>query len=38
MKKNSIIGHTLIYNDGDLPALRRRVLEVLNEIIGKENN
>ena len=37
-EKNSIIGHTLIYNDGDLPALRRRVLEVLNEIIGKENN
>lgn len=37
-EKNSIIGHTLIYNDGDLSALRSQVLDVLNEIVVNKNN
>lgn len=37
-EKNPIIGHTVIYNDGDLSALEKQVHRVVNEIEKKYRN
>lgn len=36
-EKNAFSGHTVIYNDGDLPALYDKVSEAVHEIVSQKN-
>ncbi len=37
-EKNTVSGHTVIYNDGDLKALSEKVKKVVHEIVGECEN
>ena len=37
-EKNTVSGHTVIYNDGNLKALSEKVKQVVHEIVGECEN